>query len=159
MAATAVAAPAGTRCFRLSRARACWVKSGPVIQSRNALRMPFAEPVVVTPWNVSTGTPSSRSILAGGRDISEDGIAFRHGDSLPCRYVAVSFRNPDTAIEAEPAVESLLVRLLWCRFMRAGEYLSGGHFERMLPEEFGQPFATLLGADSNRLRVFAEPRS
>ncbi|MBA3315871.1 MAG: hypothetical protein M3552_05635 [Planctomycetota bacterium] len=146
MVAAATVAPVGTRCSRLSQVRACWVKSGPVVQGRAALRMPFAEPVVVTPWNTASGSPGGRSQLSSGRDISEDGIAFLHREALPCQFAAVSFRGLAAFDDddSELVVETVLVRLLWCRFVRSGHYLSGGRFEKTLGEDFGQPFAALL---------------
>jgi len=144
MVSTADIAPAGWRCSRLSQAKACWVKSGPVVQGRSSLRIPFAELLIVTPWDEASRGPAGRSILADGRDLSEEGIAFRHRHQLPCRFAVVSYRG-QTDVECEAQfVESVLVRLLWCRFVRSGVYLSGGRFERQLDAEFGEAFMPLL---------------
>lgn len=144
MIATADIAAAEWRCSRLSQAKACWVKSGPVVQGRSSLRIPFAETVIVTPWDEARRGPSARPLLADGRDISEEGVAFRHRQPLPCRFAAVSYRGLNPADRETPVVESVLVRLLWCRFMLSGVYLSGGRFERHLDAEFGEAFAPLL---------------
>jgi hypothetical protein len=146
MALTAAIAPTVWQCSRLSRIKACWVKSGPVVQGRSSLRIPFTELIVVTPWDEATRGPTGRAVLADGRDISEEGIAFRHRQPLPCRYAVVSYRGADP--EEARSVESVLVRLLWCRFVRGGNYLSGGRFERPLEREFGEAFRPLLCRNS-----------
>jgi len=143
MASTAEFAPAAWRCSRLSQVRACWVKSGPVVQGRSSLRVPFDVLLVITPWDDATQGPAGRSFLAEGRDLSEEGVAFRHRQSLPCRFAAVSYRG-QAAEDRSHFVESVLVRLLWCRFVRDGFYLSGGRFERQLDAEFGEAFTPLL---------------
>jgi hypothetical protein len=144
MALTAALAPTAWQCSRLSRVKACWVKSGPVVQGRSSLRIPFSDLIVVTPWDEAARGPTGRSILADGRDISEEGVAFRHRQPLPYRYAVVSYRETDPQDGEPRAVESVLVRLLWCRFVRGGSYLSGGRFERPLEREFGEPFWPLL---------------
>ncbi|HEX6984624.1 MAG TPA: hypothetical protein VF170_04570 [Planctomycetaceae bacterium] len=145
MTAATTAEPIPSRLGRLSGVRACWMKSGPVVQGRAVLRMPFDEPVVVTPWELAAGRPAGPSLLASGRDLSPTGLSFSHADPLPCRFAAVSFRGERTDPEGGPLIETVVVRLLWCRFLRGGTYLSGGRFERMLGDEFGRPLATLLG--------------
>jgi len=131
---------------RLKQVRACWVKSGPVTEGRGALRVPFDETVVVTPWDVAGRAPAGPAILAAGRDLSTGGLSFSHAGTLPHRYVAVSFRGDRRDDEGRPAIETLLVRLIWCRFTRRGLYLSGGKLEGTLGESFGRPLAVLLDA-------------
>lgn len=132
------------RLDRLARVRACWVRSGPVTEGRVALRVPFDETVVVTPWDVAGRAPAGPAILAAGRDLSTSGLSFSHAGTLPYRYVAVSFRGDRRDEEGRPVIETLLVRLIWCRFTRRGLYLSGGKLEGTLGESFGRPLAVLL---------------
>lgn len=140
-----------SRLARLCEAKACWVKSGPVVEGRGALRVPFGEPIVITPWEPGNG-PAGPSLLASGHDVSAAGVAFWHSDPLPYRFVAVSLRGDGEDEDGHPSVETVLVELLWCRFLRRGTYLSGGRMERILGAEFGRPLAILLGAPDIRLR-------
>lgn len=137
--AKAIATPRG------NRAAACWVKFGPVTE-RAAVRVPFDESVVVTPWDVAMAAPAGPSLLAGGRNLSTGGISFSHVGLLPHRHVAVSFPGTRRDEEGDRVIETLIVRLIWCRFTRRGIYLSGGRFEGTLGDAFGRPLATLLGS-------------
>lgn len=138
---TAQSAPA-----RSLRARACWVKCGPVIEGRGALRVPFDETVVVTPWDVAKGAPAGASILAAGRDLSTTGLSFSHTAALAARYVAVSFRGDRIGDDRRPEIDTMLVRLIWCRFTRRGIYLSGGRLEGTIRDGFGEALGTLFGS-------------
>jgi hypothetical protein len=131
---------------RSAKARACWVKCGPVIEGRGALRVPFDETVVVTPWDIAKGAPVGPSVLAAGRDLSTTGLSFSHTAALAARHVAVSFRGDHADREGRPEIDTLLVRLIWCRFTRRGIYLSGGRLEGTIRDGFGGALATLLGS-------------
>jgi hypothetical protein len=132
------------RLGRLAEARACWVKAGAVMEGRGALRIQYDDAIVITPWDMTAGAPAGPSLLAGGRDLSSGGLSFSHVGPLPHRHVAVSFRGDGRDEEGRPIVETLIVRLIWCRFTRRGIYLSGGRFEGTLSESFGRPLAVLL---------------
>ncbi|MGC1273735.1 MAG: hypothetical protein WBC44_08520 [Planctomycetaceae bacterium] len=116
----------------LPNGRACWMKNGPLVPEWATPRGPTGT-IVVTPWNVCDGVPAGPSMLAEGRDVSSSGLSFAHAGLLACRFAAVSFRADR---EDGSIVETILVRLLWCRFTGQGGYLSGGRFERMLGDEF-----------------------
>lgn len=146
MSVMPVTVPPRSRLAQLTKTGACWVKSGTVLQSRLAMRTAFAEPIVITPWCEKADCPAGHSLLADGRDVSPTGISFWHRESLPFRTVAVSYRGSGRDETSEWSVETLLVRLLWCRFSQNGKYLSGGRFESEIGAEFGQPLAVLLGA-------------
>ena len=130
--------------------RACWIKSGFVVQGRAGLRTAFTQPVVVTPWGEAANAPVGAAMLATGRDLSSAGLSFSHADPLPYRFAAVSLLIGTPGSDGEPVVETLLLRLLWCRFTRAGRYLSGGRFERSLGPLFGDALATLLSETGSR---------
>jgi hypothetical protein len=61
----------------------------------------------------------SKPILVSVRGIAVDGISFRHQVAIPHRYVAVRYRSSS-------GTETLVTKLSWCRFERAGHYISSG---------------------------------
>ena len=61
----------------------------------------------------------SKPILVSGRDISVDGISFRHQVAIPHRYVAVRYRSSF-------GTETLVAKLSWYRFEREDHNISGG---------------------------------
>lgn len=132
------------RLGRLVDPGACWVKTGLSTECRGVLRLPFDEPIVLTPWDSRTGAALAPASLASGREISSRGLSFSHERSIPHRSVAVSFRTDRLDESGTLAIETIVVRLIWCRFTRKGEYLSGGRFDGILPDEFGAPLAPLL---------------
>lgn len=153
MSVMPVRVPPRSRLAAITKTNACWVKSGTVLQSRMAMRTSFAEPVVITPWSEIDDGPAGHSLLADGRDISPSGISFWHEDSLPYRAVAISYRGTERDDDEQWFVETLLVRLLWCRFGKNGRYLSGGRIEKMIEYEFGRPLVVLLGDESLKTLV------
>ena len=113
---------------------ASWYQSGGLLNDRRAHRVAFPETlhVVGLAMDPDSGqfVPVSEPVTAHGRDISVDGISFRHDEPLPHRYVAVSFRSPQ-------GTETLVAKLSWCRFACKDNYISGGRltFETSLNVE------------------------
>jgi hypothetical protein len=103
--------------------RVSWYQWGGLLNDRRSHRVAFPESLHVVGLNTSSETAElvqvSEPIIARGRDISVDGISFRHEVPLPHRYVAVSYRSPF-------GTETLVAKLTWCRFEREGHYVSGG---------------------------------
>lgn len=103
--------------------RVSWHQWGGLLNDRRAHRVAFSEPLHVVGLAINRDTgklePQAEPIIAQGRDISVDGISFRHDDPLPHRYVAVSFQTPF-------GTETLVAKLSWCRFAREDHYVSGG---------------------------------
>lgn len=108
------------------------MKNGPLVPDWVIPRMPSGT-IVVTPWDAFDGVAAGPATTAVGREVFASGLSFAHTDLLTCRFAAVS-RCVDP--EDGRIVETILVRLLWCRFTGQGGYLSGGRFERMLGNEF-----------------------
>ena len=100
-----------------------WYRSGGLLNERRAHRVPFPETLHVVGLVRSSVdgrfVVDSEGFIARGRDISVGGISFRHDAPLPHRFVAVSFRSPF-------GTETLIAKLLWCRFTRQERYFSGG---------------------------------
>jgi len=103
--------------------RASWYQWGGLLNDRRAHRVAFPEVLHVVGLGTNSDTGQfmqvSEPIIASGRDISVDGISFRHEVPLPHRYVAVSYRSPF-------GTQTLVAKLSWCRFEREGNYVSGG---------------------------------
>lgn len=86
-------------------------------------RIPFPESLYVVglefdPDEGQFNAVSDR-IVASGRDISADGIAFHHEERILHRFVAVGFRE---ACETK----MLVVKLAWSRVIGHRDYLSSG---------------------------------
>lgn len=103
--------------------RLSWYRSGGLLNERRAHRVAFPEVLHVVGLDTDADgkefVAASNEIIARGRDISVDGLSFCHACHIPHRYVAVSFRSPF-------GTQTLVVKLLWCRFVRENDYTSGG---------------------------------
>lgn len=103
--------------------RVSWYQWGGLLNDRRAHRVAFPEKLQIVGLSTNSDTGqfmrASEAIVASGRDISVDGISFRHEVALPYRYVAVRYRSPF-------GTETLVAKLSWCRFEREGHYISGG---------------------------------
>lgn len=102
--------------------RVSWHQWGGLLNDRRAHRIAFPETLHVVGMAESDSgqlVPATEPIVARGRDISVDGISFKHDEPLPHRYVAVSYRSP-------LGTETMIARLSWCRFAREDRYISGG---------------------------------
>lgn len=103
--------------------RVSWYQWGGLLNDRRAHRVAFPQKLQVVGLSTNSDTgqfmPVSEAIVASGRDISVDGISFRHEVALPHRYVAVRYRSPF-------GTKTHVAKLSWCRFEREGHYISGG---------------------------------
>lgn len=102
--------------------RVRWHQWGGLLNDRRAHRIAFPETLHVVGMAESDSgqlVPAAEPIIARGRDISVDGISFKHDEPLPHRYVAVSYRSA-------LGTETMIARLSWCRFAREDRYVSGG---------------------------------
>lgn len=104
---------------------ASWHQSASTIHGRRSHRIPLPQSVCLTGLDDSF-RPCAAPVVVQGRDISVDGISFRHGQPLPFRYATVSLRTAH-------GIESAVCRLIWCRYSREGHYVSGGKFVRHIP--------------------------
>jgi hypothetical protein len=100
-----------------------WYQSSGLLNDRRAHRVAFPETLHVVGLEINSDNGQfvavTDVIIAGGRDISVDGISFQHKDPVPHRFVSVSFRS-------SLGTETLVAKLSWCRFSREGHYVSGG---------------------------------
>ena len=106
---------------------ASWHNSRQILQVRRWHRLEYAQPLCLTPLDENEQL-CDESWLVDGRDLSLGGLSFRHRRALVCRKAAVTF-----LLDADE-IESVVVRLTWCRFTQAGIYESGGPFVRRLAE-------------------------
>tara|TARA_R110002072_G_C7978996_1_gene536113 strand:- start:135804 stop:136256 length:453 start_codon:yes stop_codon:yes gene_type:complete len=122
---------------------ASWYQSGGLLNDRRAHRVAFPETLHVVGLEMEPRSgqfvPVSEPVAARGRDISINGISFRHDEPLPHRYVAVSFRSPH-------GTETLVAKLSWCRFAGNDNYISGGRLvvETSLDAELNIDWNALL---------------
>lgn len=103
--------------------RLSWYRSGGLLNERRAHRVAFPELLHVVGLESDPQRnqfiTAPEAVIANGRDISIDGISFCHSERIPHRYVAVSFCSPF-------GTQTLVAKLLWCRFVREKHYMSGG---------------------------------
>ncbi len=102
---------------------ASWTASSHIVERRGSHRVGYRQPLLVTPLDDQTGEPNAPAMIVVGRDISLSGLSFTHRDPLSCRTVGCTFKPLD-----EEKLESVIVRLTWCRFTRQRLYQSGGKF-------------------------------
>jgi hypothetical protein len=107
---------------------ASWNAGVPTFEKRHGQRVLYTKPMLLTPLLDDTETPAGNSVVVVGHDLSLGGISFVHRQPLPCRKVALRF------IQQERVSEAVLVRLIWCRFTRRADYLSGGRLLRVSSE-------------------------
>ena len=104
---------------------ASWHQSHSLIHDRRSHRFPFEQTMCIVGLNQEL-QPESSPVRVQGRDISIDGISFRHHSPISAKFISVTYQ---TAV----GPESLIVKLSWCRFGRDGQYVSGGRFVREAP--------------------------
>lgn len=101
-----------------------WLNRDSVLPSRRVHRVRFVRPMALVPLVEATQEPADKPRRVVGRDISCRGLSFQHDLPLPCRVVAV------TIPQTQGPARTVVLRLKWCRFTRAGHYCSGGAFLR-----------------------------
>lgn len=102
--------------------RASWYSSDSLIVSRRSHRMSFPDRMCLTGLDADLAA-CAVPLLVRGRDLSIDGISFSHLRPVPYRHVQM-------LLPLASGLESIIVRLTWCRYSRQGEYVSGGYFVR-----------------------------
>ena len=89
---------------------------------RGVHRIPFSGSLRLRGLNENL-EPVDGEIVATARDISGDGISFRHDNPLPYRFVEVTYHAALGAVTRR-------AKLTWCRYAVEGFYVSGGRFLR-----------------------------
>jgi|AP95_1055475.scaffolds.fasta_scaffold94269_1 hypothetical protein len=117
--------------------QASWHSSDSLTVSRSSHRISFTERMCVTGLNADHSACSA-PLLVRGRDISVDGVSFTHQRPMPHRHVQM-------LLPLASGLESVIVRLTWCRFAGAGAYVSGGYFVRQanMPSSAPEDWDTL----------------
>lgn len=90
---------------------------------RASHRIPFPESLYVVGLEIDPDegqfNAASDRIVASGRDISADGISFRHEEPILHKFVAVGFRGAF-------GTKMLVVKLAWSQVIGHQDYLSSG---------------------------------
>lgn len=110
----------------LESVAASWHTSSRILELRESHRVIMTAPIAVTMEDPTDPGGPSLTVVGSGRDVSSRGVSFSHMRPLPCREAVLTFALPDGGHE------SVLTRLTWCRFSRAGIYFSGGKFVRIV---------------------------
>ena len=141
-AASSVASSALCRLDEISRLVetlvAAWYDAPLVQQQRGKHRIPFDQPLALTPLDDKTEEFIGQPQIVAGRNLSLDGVSFSHEQPMPFRKIALTFALPDGE------VESMVTRLRWCRFTRDGLYQSGGTFLRTIRSPIGSDVDWML---------------
>lgn len=101
---------------------ASWHRTSSLIYSRKTHRVPFTGALTIRGLDENLN-PVDSEFAAKSRDISADGISFRHEGPLPYRFVELSYQTARGPVTRR-------VRLTWCRYSAEGSYVSGGRFLR-----------------------------
>lgn len=104
-----------------SGSRASWHRSASLLYSRRAHRIPFDGELEARGLDDDLQPVTGSEFTAMARDISADGISFRHEGPLPYRFVELSYSTPRGPVTRR-------VRLTWCRYSARGYSISGGRF-------------------------------
>ena len=99
-----------------------WMDKTKLDERRTSPRVPLQQKICLIGLD-EHHCPDSAACLVDGRDISADGISFRHYGMLSNRFVAMAFHTAK-------GIETVVVKLSWCLFSREGSYTSGGRFVR-----------------------------
>lgn len=105
---------------------ASWHTSSRILEMRESHRVALTAPIAVSMEHPTDPGGPPLTVIGSGRDVSPRGVAFSHMRPLPCREAILTFALSDGSFE------SVLTRLTWCRFSRAGIYFSGGKFVRIV---------------------------
>jgi hypothetical protein len=95
-------------------------------ERRTERRFPYPRLIPLTPMVEEGQEASGPTRYVVGKHLGPRGLDFFHGDPLPERYAVVAL--PCGA----DRWAHLLLRITWCRFLRAGWYDSGGRFVRLV---------------------------
>ena len=106
---------------------------------RSLQRIPYARLLPLTPVIDDRLLPCGDVIYVIGKHLSPQGLDFFHHEPIPQRYAVASLENG-----AEQWLHFLL-KITWCRFLKAKWYDSGGQFVRII-ERLDERFAAPLGA-------------
>jgi hypothetical protein len=102
-------------------------------------RIPYARLLSLTPVDDDNLTACGEAVYVVGKHLSPQGIDFFHHEPISQRLAVASLENgPDQWLH-------LLLRITWCRFLRANWYDSGGHFLKIMEcsdECFVSPLAS-----------------
>ena len=93
---------------------------------RREPRIPYPRLVELTPLDNDQQQQAEKPFHVVGKQLASQGLDFFHHEPIPHRYVVA-------ALEAGPERWlHFLMRINWCRFIKAGWYDSGGKFVKQI---------------------------
>lgn len=104
---------------------ATWQSNKPALERRESTRLPLGQDICVIGLD-DHFHPATEPLLMEGRDVSGQGASFCHSAPITTRFAAISFR-------VAAGLQTVVVKLSWCRFSRPGSYVSGGKFIKHRP--------------------------
>jgi hypothetical protein len=113
--------PSGlSRCEPAAERTASWHRSGSLAHCRRVHRVPFSGTLNLRGLN-NNFEPVDSEFTVTARDVSGDGISFRHESPLHYRFVELSYDSVRGQVTRR-------AKLTWCRYSIDGFYVSGGRF-------------------------------
>jgi hypothetical protein len=116
--------------------RAHYLRAGQLTQPnvrgldrRSHRRIPYGRLLALTPVGDDSLTPCGELIYVVGKHLSPAGLDFYHHEPISQRFAVASLESG-----TEEWLHFLL-KITWCRFLRANWYDSGGHFVKELRTE------------------------
>lgn len=93
-------------------------------EQRGADRYPYSRLVELTPYDPAQEVVTGDTITVSCRNLSMRGLGFYHRNPLNDRYALVQLHPGTDAPE-------MLMKLVWCRFLKPEWYDNGGRFVRI----------------------------
>jgi hypothetical protein len=93
---------------------------------RHEPRVPYPRLVQLTPLDNNQLQPIEKPFHVVGKQLATQGFDFYHHEPIPYRYAVLTL---DTGTERWI---HFLMRINWCRFIKAGWYDSGGKFIKQI---------------------------
>ena len=81
----------------------------------------------MTPYDPDAREVVGETITAPSRNLSLTGLGFYHTEPLAARYGLVQLHPGSDQPE-------LMIKLIWCRFLKPGWYDNGGRFMRVVTD-------------------------
>jgi hypothetical protein len=96
------------------------------LDRRSQERVPYGRLVAITPLCDESLLPCGELIHVVGKHLSPLGLDFFHHEPIPQRFAVASLDSgPDHWLH-------FLLKITWCRFLKANWYDSGGHFVKII---------------------------
>jgi len=93
-------------------------------EQRGTDRYPYSRLVELTPYDPTSEAVTGDTITVSCRNLSMRGLGFYHRQPISDRYALVQLHPGDDAPQ-------MLMKLVWCRFLKPEWYDNGGRFVRI----------------------------